>query len=110
MLSSELGMRRREFYQVRRQHRGDPAACGARAAAGTEQLLSLFYASLLLSLLYRITTMDAEACNQLSAEEDRRTTPPTGNSEVRLLHLIDLERDLVANGLGVAVISKPYER
>jgi hypothetical protein len=64
-----------------------PLAVHAQAA-GAEQLLSLFYASLLLSLLHRITTMDAEACNQLSAEEDRRklTTPPTGNSEVRLLH------------------------
>ena len=87
-LSLGTGMRRREFYQFRRQHRGGPAACGARAAAGAEQLLSLFYASLLLSLLYGITTLDAEARNQLSAEEDRRklTTPPTGNSEVRLLH------------------------
>jgi hypothetical protein len=37
---------------------------GARAAAVGEQLLSFFYASLLLSLLYRIRTMDAEACNQ----------------------------------------------
>jgi hypothetical protein len=41
--------------------------------------------------------MDAEACNQLSAEEDRRklTAPPTGNSEVQLLHplrRIDLGR------------------
>jgi len=102
-------MRRREFYQVRRQHRGGPAACGARAAAGAEQLLSLFYASLLLSLLYRITTMDAEACNQLSAEEDRRKLTrrrqETARSDFSIL--IDLERDLVANGLGVAVISKP---
>src|SRR5438445_579103 len=32
-LSLGTGMRRREFYQVRRQHRGGPAACGARAAA-----------------------------------------------------------------------------
>jgi hypothetical protein len=40
-LSLGTGMRRREFYEVRRRHRGGPAACGARAAAGAEQLLSL---------------------------------------------------------------------
>src|SRR5260370_104160 len=57
MLSSELGNRyamTRVYHVPRRRHRGGLAACGARAAAGAEQVLSLFYASLLLSLLYRI--------------------------------------------------------
>jgi hypothetical protein len=56
-------MRRREFYQfVGSTEAARPLAVHAQPPAGT----------VLLSLLYSITTMDAEACSQLSAEEERK--------------------------------------